>query len=254
MDTAVEALPRDVENGLAGDACDDATASGLVVEGLVVEEIELAGEPLEGEDGESTLDLSATVSAILFSSSRPLKIETLMNLSGRGRESVENALADVRAFFSDNVHGFALCEVNGGYQLRTSAGAAPVIRKLLHARTRKLSRAAAETLAVVAYKQPVTRAVIEAIRGVDALPTLKTLLEQKLIHVVGQESSIGQPALYGTTDIFLERFGLSDLDSLPSERELLELENEPGESVPSEDSSDAINGEEQEAHEPTEIS
>ena len=97
-------------------------------------------------------------------------------------------------------------------------------------RSKRLSKAAAETLAIVAYRQPVQKAEIEAIRGVDAIQTVKTLLDAKLIRIVGRDTTPGTPALYGTTDVFLEKFGLADLSELPSVRELKELESEPDES------------------------
>jgi len=210
-----------------------------------VERSDEADRPEEGENepGYEPLEPAALVAAVLFSTSRPLRCEAIATLTELDAGEVERALVELTAIFTPRIHGFSLVEVNGGYQLRTAHEAAKTIRKLLHTRTRRLSRAAAETLAVIAYKQPVTRAAIEAIRGVDALPTLKTLIEQKLINIVGQESSIGQPALYGTTELFLERFGLKDLDGLPSERELVQLENEPGEGA-STDSEAALDDDE----------
>lgn len=186
-------------------------------------------EALSSFDDASGLPLSARLSAIIFSSSRPLQIEALKRLTGAPFDVIEEALAQVKGLFADETHGFSLRQVAGGYQFRTAPMASETLRKLLPAKTRRLSRAAAETLAVIAYKQPVQRAEIEAIRGVDALPTVKTLLDQKLIRLVGHDHSIGQPALYATTELFLERFGLNDLSDLPSERELLQLDSEPGE-------------------------
>lgn len=119
--------------------------------------------------------------------------------------------------------------MGGSYQYRSLPSLKPTIQKMVTAKMKRLSKAAAETLAVVAYKQPVTRAEIEAIRGVDALPTLRTLLDGILIRIIGREDTPGSPALYGTTDKFLERFGLADLSELPTIREVTELMDEPSE-------------------------
>ena len=96
---------------------------------------------------------------------------------------------------------------------------------------RKLSQAALETLAVVAYQQPVVKSEIDKIRGVDVAPTIKTLLERKLIKILGYQASVGQPALYGTTEDFLSIFGLNALSELPSLRDLKALVKEPGEAL-----------------------
>jgi segregation and condensation protein B len=178
---------------------------------------------------QEALPLSAIVSALLFTHSRPLSIETLCAATGAEAGEIEAALAAVRSMYQADLHGFALEQAAGGYQLRTSEQAASAVRAMSQPRVKRLSRAAAETLAVIAYKQPVQRAEIEAIRGVDALPTLKTLLDAKLVRLVGHDAAVGQPALYGTTERFLERFGLNDLDELPSLREIEQFSSEPGE-------------------------
>jgi segregation and condensation protein B len=119
-------------------------------------------------------------------------------------------------------------EVGGGYVLSTKPDYAPWIRKLYAPKTKtaKLSQAALETLAVVAYKQPVTRAEIEGIRGVNVDSTLKTLLEKRLVEIVGYKDVIGKPATYGTTGEFLLHFGLNTLTDLPSIEELRSAESE----------------------------
>lgn len=175
------------------------------------------------------LSRAAVISALLFVSPKPLTVETIAEATDSDIVTVEEILEDVLSLFKDDVHGFSLHEVAGGWQLRTSTLAADAVKRLIPPRGKKLSRAAAETLAVIAYKQPVERAEIESIRGVDALPTLKTLLDGKLIRVVGRAETAGTPALYGTTMTFLEKFGLKDLSDLPSGHELEELLAEPGE-------------------------
>jgi len=173
--------------------------------------------------------LSSKISALLFSSSRPLSVKKLSDCLEIRIDKVEAALDGLKNLYSDDVHGFTLEEVNGKWQFRSAAGLGHVLRRLHPPKARRISRAAAETLAVIAYKQPVQRAEIESIRGVDALPTVKTLLDAKLIRIIGKEDVAGTPALYGTTDLFLEKFCLSDLSELPTLRELEEIESDPGE-------------------------
>lgn len=176
-----------------------------------------------------TLPLTAIVSALIFSSPKPISTEKLLEISGASSEDLLEALDRIREIYSAECTGYSLVEVSGGFVFRTAVELAPMIKKLLPPKIKKLSHAAAETLAIIVYKQPVARAEIEAIRGVDALPTLKTLLDAQLIRIIGHDSAVGQPALYGTTERFLERFGLKDLSELPTSRELLLLDNEPGE-------------------------
>jgi segregation and condensation protein B len=125
-------------------------------------------------------------------------------------------------------------------QLRTKALFADHVRQLMAVKPRKLSQAALETLAVVAYQQPVVKSEIDKIRGVDVAPTLKTLIERKLVKIIGYQASVGQPALYGTTEDFLQVFGLPSLSSLPALRDIKALVKEPGESgdVASEENSE----------------
>ena len=177
------------------------------------------------------LPLVAHVGALLFVSSKPISAETIAQAVGSEIGEVEKALAELELLFGEERFGFGLKQVAGSWQLRTSPLVTKTIQKLIPPRAKKLSKAAAETLAVVAYKQPVQRSEIEAIRGVDALPTLKTLLDAKLIRCVGRDDSVGQPAIYGTTQTFLEKFGLRDLSELPSIREIAQLASEPGEAT-----------------------
>lgn len=188
---------------------------------------------LAGEESSKTainsINLVAMISGLLFVSSKPLNGETISQVTGRKPVEIEQALQKVQALFCDELHGFSLHEVGGNWQFRSSFGLREVLGRLTPIRGKRLSRAAAETLAVIAYRQPIQRAEIEAIRGVDALPTLKTLLESKLIRIVGHQDSPGHPALYGSTQMFLEKFGLKDLSELPSVREIEQLVKEDGE-------------------------
>ena len=203
----------------------------------------------EVEAPATSLSLSSKISAILLASSRPVSVSKIAKVLEREAETVEAALEGLVDLYDDSIHGFSLKSIAGKWQLRTAPGLAPVIRRLHPPKSRRLSRAAAETLSVIAYKQPVHRADIESVRGVDALPTLKTLLDAKLVRVVGKEDTIGNPALYGTTEVFLEKFGLSDLSDLPTLAELERIENDPGEASSGAEDDLELDAEEQEGFE-----
>ena len=203
----------------------------------------------EVEAPATSLSLSSKISAILLASSRPVAVSKIAKVLEREAETVEAALEGLVDLYDDSIHGFSLKSIAGKWQLRTAPGLAPVMRRLHPPKSRRLSRAAAETLSVIAYKQPVHRADIESVRGVDALPTLKTLLDAKLVRVVGKEDTIGNPALYGTTEVFLEKFGLSDLSDLPTLAELARIENDPGEASSGAEDDLELDAEEQEGFE-----
>lgn len=171
-------------------------------------------------------ELKEMLVAFLFVSMKPISISELSTLTKVEEQEVANALERLTEELADAGIGIELKNIGETYQIRTKPALSKVLQRMITPKMKRLSKAAAETLAVVAYKQPVPRAEIEAIRGVDALPTLKTLLDGRLIRIVGREDSAGSPALYGTTDFFLERFGLKDLSQLPTIREVRELEDE----------------------------
>ena len=196
------------------------------------------GAPATGEvEGEeenlSTVDeatLPELIVALLLAHGEPLTLTRLTEISKHDEEKVAAALETLKTHFStDYKLGFSLECIAGAYQLRTQSKFAPFIRQLKATRPRRLSAAALETLAIVAYRQPIVKSDIEGLRGVDSSPTLKTLLERKLIRIVGHQPTVGQPALYGTTDEFLRVFGLETLGALPTLREVKEIEAEPGE-------------------------
>jgi segregation and condensation protein B len=155
---------------------------------------------------------------------------------------VAETIAVIQARFQDSSSGFELVHVAEKYQFRSKAAMAPYLRLLRAEKPRRLSAAALETLSIVAYRQPIVKSDMEKIRGVDVTPTLKTLLERKLIKIIGHQASVGQPALYGTTDEFLKLFGLSSLSALPTLRDLNELESDPGESGAEESVDEQIEG------------
>ena len=169
------------------------------------------------------------VEALLFVSGSPVAASKLASVLQFKKEVVLEALAVIVERYQSEAFGFELIEVGTGFQLRSKPAHQEVITKLKSSRPKKLSQQALETLAVVSYRQPIVKSDIEAIRGVDATPTIKTLMERRLIRIVGHQASVGQPALYGTTEKFLEVFGLKSLAELPTLRELAELEEDPGE-------------------------
>lgn len=155
--------------------------------------------------------------AILLVVEEPVAANTLAQVLEIGEPQIVDALRLLRREYLDHGHGFVLREVGGGWRLYTAPQAeAYVERWVTKGRSGALSRAALETLAIVAYKQPVTRATISQIRGVDADGAVRTLLSRDLIEAIGREDTPGQPVLYATTTTFLEQVGLSSVAELPS--------------------------------------
>ncbi len=169
--------------------------------------------------------MQSIVESLLFAADKPLTLKQLGELLG------ESELARVRAAvaaveLAQASRGFQLHQVAGGYQFRTNPENASWVQKLLASKPVRLTRAQIETLAICAYRQPVTRPEIDEIRGVDSGGTLKTLLDRALIRIVGKKEEPGRPILYGTTKEFLEFFNLGDLKDLPTLREFHELSEE----------------------------
>lgn len=172
-------------------------------------------------------DLGAIIESLLFAAGEPLSIETLCSvIEGADKPAVRSALGALQAAYEARGGGFYLAEAAGGYQLRSRPAFQPWIRRLLGTSAPRLSRAALETLAIVAYRQPVIRADVEAIRGVDCGGVLRMLMERKLIRVMGRKEIPGRPLIYGTTKHFLETFELRDLRDLPTLKEIQELGGE----------------------------
>jgi segregation and condensation protein B len=166
--------------------------------------------------------LAQLLEAALFSAPRPLTVEELSTLDPEAAlADVRMALEQIREHYDFEQHGVELLELAGGYQILTRpVHAAAIERAHFSVRTPKLTAAALETLAVIAYRQPVGRAEIEEIRGVSAGGVLRTLQERGLIEVVGRAEALGRPLLYGTAPLFLELLGLRDLADLPRAEEL----------------------------------
>jgi segregation and condensation protein B len=166
------------------------------------------------------------VETLLFLAERPLGVEEIRQATGIEPARVAKALDQISGHHRDGISGIVLHEVAGGWQLRTSPDNADFARRFLRVKPQRLTRAALETLAIVAYRQPVTRPEIEEIRGVDCGAVVKALLERRLVKILGKKEEPGRPILYGTTREFLEFFSLKDLASLPTLREFHELSEE----------------------------
>jgi segregation and condensation protein B len=166
--------------------------------------------------------LAQLLEAALFSAARPLTVEELGTLDADATHAdVRVALDLIREHYDFDQHGIELVELAGGYQILTRpVHAATIERAQFSVRTPKLTAATLETLAVIAYRQPVGRAEIEEIRGVSAGGVLRSLQERGLIEVVGRSEGMGRPLLYGTAPLFLELLGLRDLTDLPKAEEL----------------------------------
>ena len=163
--------------------------------------------------------LKPIIEALIFASPEPITPKTLYKLlDGEPKEDVDAALAAVRADY-DRPCGLQIVEVAGGYQITTRQDLHEWVRRLFHERTtQKLTAQGLETLAVIAYRQPITAAEITEVRGVNTSGVLNTLLERHLIKIVGRKQVVGRPFLYATTKEFLIRFGLNDLTDLPPPR------------------------------------
>jgi segregation and condensation protein B len=166
----------------------------------------------------------AALEALLFSSDEPLTLALLAESLDLPAAEVAEAMRELDAEYQAREAGVQLREIAGGHLLVTSPEHAEWVGRLLRGRKRaRLSRAALETMAIVAYKQPVTKGEIESIRGVDSSAVLATLMERNLITIRGRSKVVGRPLLYGTTGEFLDYFGLRDLAELPRPEELRAL-------------------------------
>jgi segregation and condensation protein B len=165
--------------------------------------------------------LERIIESVLFAAGAPVSLRRLVEiLDGPTGKEVLAAVRRLLQEYAPGRRGVQLREVAGGYQFRTARENAEWVRAVFRDKPSRLGRAALETLAIVTYKQPVTRAEIEAVRGVDVDGVLSTLLSRRLIKIAGRKEGVGRPLLYATTPEFLEVFGLKDLNELPSLKEL----------------------------------
>jgi segregation and condensation protein B len=166
-------------------------------------------------------EIKPILESLLFVSDSPIRIETLVEvLPEISKEDILEGIHRIQTEYGDPSKGIELTEIAGGFQFRTKAEWAEWVNRLKKAKAVKLSQAALETLAIVAYRQPVIRPAIEEIRGVDSGSVLHTLLEKGLIKMMGRKDLPGRPIVYGTTKGFLELFGLNTLSDLPTLKEI----------------------------------
>ena len=172
-----------------------------------------------------TKELVNIIEAALLASNNPVSMDKLLGLFPEESKPERQELRDALDALSEACaeRGIELREVNSGYRLQVKEQYTPWVSKLWEERPPRYSRALLETLALIAYKQPIMRTEVEAIRGVDSVSVLKTLLEKKLIRILGRKDVPGRPIVYGTTREFLQFFGLKNLSDLPTLREIEEL-------------------------------
>lgn len=177
-------------------------------------------------------ELAAAIESVIFVAEEPMTLKALALLfaeAGVAKADVISTVNGIRERYeSDPARGIELREVAGGFQFRTKPTLAPWIQKLNVPKPTKLSQPSLETLAIIAYRQPIVRSEIEEIRGVDSGQVLKTLLERDLVKIIGKRDDVGSPLIYGTTEKFMSVFNLNSLEDLPSLRDVQELERPTG--------------------------
>jgi segregation and condensation protein B len=161
--------------------------------------------------------LRASIEAALFATSVPLTADRIAGaIAGVDRKQVVAEIEALREEYRAQSRAFDVEEIAGGYHLRTRPEHAPIVERLVRERREdRLTTAAIETLAIIAYKQPISRAEIEAVRGVQSSTLIRTLMERGMVRIAGRAEVLGRPLLYGTTPAFLERFGLKSVRDLP---------------------------------------
>ncbi len=170
-------------------------------------------------------DTKAIIEALIFASEMSLSVDKIADiLSDVKKDDIERLIRELMMEYNGRSGGLYLQEVAGGFQFRTREDLGIWINKLRGGRSLMLTPAAMETLAVVAYRQPVVKADIDRIRGVDVSGSLRGLLEKKLVRIMGRKDVPGKPIIYGTTKKFLEVFNMKDLSDLPTLRELKDLQ------------------------------
>lgn len=196
------------------------TIEGLQPQEEGIREIALPPEEkgsIEGEPGE----IHTVIEALLFATDQPVTIKRLTEIVGADKGKVLEAIGDLRKDYDNTGRAFQIEEMAGGFLLLSRQEYHRWIARLeKKTQESKLSPAAMETLSIIAYKQPILRSTIEAIRGVESSQMLRSLMDKGLVKVVGKDESLGRPLLYGTTKKFLEYFGLRSLRDLPRTQEL----------------------------------
>ena len=170
-------------------------------------------------------ELKNIVETLLFVADTPLSTDRIRSVVSADAKEIKDVLSQLSKEYEERKGGFSLMEIAGGYQIRTRPEYSEWIKKLVQPNPLRMSKAALETLTIIAYKQPIIRSEIEHIRGVDSGGILRMLLELKLIRVLGRKEIPGRPLIYSTTKRFLEIFGLKDLKDLPTPEEIKGLVN-----------------------------
>jgi segregation and condensation protein B len=166
------------------------------------------------------------IESLLLVADEPLSVDRIKSILEQAeKKEIENALEELSSEYENRKGGFFLREVAGGYQIRTRPEYREWIKRLIQPKPMRLSKAALETLAIIAYKQPIIRNDIEHIRGVNCGGILRMLLERKLVRVLGRKAIPGRPLVYATTKQFLEVFELKNLEDLPTPKEISELDD-----------------------------
>jgi len=176
------------------------------------------------------ISLRGRIEGLLFASHQPLKVDTIAELLNIENSQIQKVIKELQEAYSSKDHGFELIKVAGGFQFRTQKELKELMSRLYERKPPRISQANLEVLAVIGYKQPITRPEIEKIRGVDCTGVLKTLLERELIEMKGRTEGPGNPVIYATTDKFLEWFQITALEELPplSEIEALNVVTNEG--------------------------
>ena len=173
-------------------------------------------------------ELSSIIESLIFTAESVLSTDRICELLDEfERQEIKSALTEMVAYYQGRAGGFDLVEVAGGWQFRTRPAFHSYITRHIKTRISKFSQSALETLAIIAYRQPITRAEVEHLRGVDCGGVLMSLLEKHLVRILGKKDIPGRPLIYGTSKEFLEIFGLKDLKSLPTLKEIQALDVVP---------------------------
>jgi len=175
-------------------------------------------------------EVKRVIESLLFVHEHPLTVDNIVKIIGdqAGKKEIKETLMELLTEYQGMGRSFQLVEVDGGYQFRTKAAYARWIKNLRKVKPTRLSQSALETLAIVVYRQPIVRAEIDHIRGVDSGWVLNSLLEKGLIKILGRKEVAGRPLVYGSSRRFLEIFGLRDLSALPTLQELDALRDKGG--------------------------
>ena len=169
-------------------------------------------------------EAKSIIEALLFISADPLTSDTLTKILELDKKEIERLMGELINEYQLKNAGIFIAEIAGGVQMVTNPVCAPWIKKLLAADiSTRITQQSLETLAIISYKQPITKAEIEAIRGVNSDGVVKTLLERRLVKILGRKEAPGRPLMYGTTKEFLQQFGLRDLSELPTLKEFREV-------------------------------